>query len=271
MDDVQRRLDTGASRRRLSHREVQMTADPVLLLHGQPGDAHDWDPVVNALAGRARTIAFDRPGWNGRSAPRDLAGNVRAALDVLDAHGIARARIAGHSLGGAIAAWMAAEHPDRVSSAFLLAPSANVASLNRLDGMLASPLFGPVLTAAAFAGGGLALVTPALRRRVASEYEVEDRYLRRYARILLRPATWSAFTAEQRLLVQGLPALESRLGSVSVPVTIVIGTADRIVTPSSARELAAQIPRARLVELEGANHLLVQRNPDELAEIIAGA
>ena len=47
-----------------------------------------------------------------------------------------------------------------------------------------------------------------------------------------------------------------------------IGTADRIVPPASARRLAEQIPGARLVELERANHLLPQQRAERLAEII---
>ena len=181
---------------------------------------------------------------------------------------IARARVVGHSLGGAIAAWLAAESPDRISAAVLVAPSANVASLNRLDQMLAAPVFGPVLTASTLAAGGLALTTGAVRRRVASEYGLEDRYLRRYARALLKPATWAAFTVEQRMLIHDLPELERRLESLAVPVTVAIGSADRIVTPSSARALAARIPNANLVEIPGASHLLVQQNPEELAKLI---
>jgi pimeloyl-ACP methyl ester carboxylesterase len=153
----------------------------------------------------------------------------------------------------------------------LAAPSANLASLNRLDRMLAAPVFGPLLTAGAFAGAGVALAAAPLRRRIGSEYALDDRYLRRYARILLRPATWAAFATEQRMLVRDLPALENRLPSISVAVTVVVGTADRIVTPSSARELATRLPDAHLVEIEGANHLLVQQHAEELAEIILAA
>jgi pimeloyl-ACP methyl ester carboxylesterase len=247
---------------------VQTIADPVLLLHGQPGNARDWDRVRHAIGDRAQTIQFDRPGWNGGGAPSDLAGNARAALTELDRRGVARARVVGHSLGGAVAAWLAAVHPDRVSTVVLAAPSANRASLNHLDQMFAAPMFGPLLAATTFACGGLALATPPLRRRIATEYGLDERYLRRYARALLSPRTWAAFTLEQRMLIRDLPKLEGRLGSISVPVTVVIGTADRIVTPSSARALAAGIPTARLVEVQGASHLLVQQHPAELADVI---
>jgi pimeloyl-ACP methyl ester carboxylesterase len=250
---------------------VRPSAEPVLLLHGQPGSAADWEQVQAHIGERAETIALERPGWKPRTRPRDLAGNATVALGALDAAGVMRATVVGHSLGGAVAAWLAAEHPERVTALVLLAPSANVASLNRLDQLLAAPLLGPLMTASGLAGIGMTLVAPPTRRRVSVEFGLEDRYLRRYARALLQPATWGAFAIEQRRLLHDLPALERRLAAISAPTTVVIGTADRIVTPASARQLAARIPDARLVPLQGATHLLLQQNAAEVAEIIVAA
>jgi 3-oxoadipate enol-lactonase/4-carboxymuconolactone decarboxylase len=179
--------------------------------------------------------------------------------------------VVGHSLGGAVGAWFAAEHPERVTALVLAAPSANVASLNRLDALLAAPLIGPVVGGCALVAAGAALRTSSLRQRIAVGVELDERYLRRAADILLRPSTWRAFAVEQRMLIRELPALERRLASISSPTVVVSGTADRIVTPASARQLTAQIPGAELVQLAGATHLLPQQRPAVLAEIIVRA
>jgi pimeloyl-ACP methyl ester carboxylesterase len=250
---------------------VPNLTDPVLLLHGQPGSARDWGAVREAVGNRAVTIAFDRPGWDGRSAPTDLAGNAHAALAVLDAHGVERATVVGHSLGGAIAAWLAAEYPQRVGSLVLAAPSANAASLNRVDRLLARPLVGPALGATALAGLGAALTAPGLRERIGAGLRVSDRYLEASGRALLSPGAWRAFATEQRSLIAELPSLEQRLEQISAATTIVIGTADRMVPPLSARFLAARIGLAQVVEIEGASHLLPHQHPDQLAEIVVAA
>jgi pimeloyl-ACP methyl ester carboxylesterase len=244
--------------------------DPVLFLHGQPGGARDWDRVVAAIGPRAPTVAIDRPGWRPGSAPTDLAGNAAAALEALDAAGAQRATVVGHSLGGAVAAWLAAEHPDRVRRLVLAAPAANCAALVPLDYWLARPLAGELVGAPVMAGAGIVLAASGVRRRVADLLEVEEPYLEATARGLRTPAAWRAFAADQRMLVRDLPALEERLTRIAVPTTIVAGSGDRIVPVASARSLQEAIPGAELVILAGAGHLLTQRQAGELAEIIIG-
>jgi pimeloyl-ACP methyl ester carboxylesterase len=239
---------------------------PVLLLHGQPGCARDWELVAAAIGPRA--IAIDRPGWDGHSDPTDLEGNGRAAIAELDRRGVEKAVIAGHSLGGAVAAWLAVHHPARVARLVLAAPAANVASLHALDRWLAAPRIGYAMSVAALEGPGLARAADPIRRRIAADLSVDDRCLRVAGRQLLRPGAWRAFAAEQRALVRDLPLLERGLSQVSAPTTIVCGAGDRIVPISSARRLAAQISGAELVVLEGAGHLLPFQRAQRLAELI---
>jgi pimeloyl-ACP methyl ester carboxylesterase len=243
----------------------------VLLLHGQPGAASDWDRVRGAIGDRATTIAIDRPGWNGGAPPADLEGNARAALAALDSAGADRAVIVGHSFGGAVAAWLAATRSERVRALVLAAPSANAESLRWVDRLLAVPGLGYAVGAAALAGSGAALTARPLRARVGRELELDDRYLRSTRRMLLTPKAWRAFFAEQQLLFRDVPALEARLGQIVAPTTIVIGNGDRIVPPSSARLLAKQVRGARLVELARANHLLPQQRAERLADLIVEA
>jgi pimeloyl-ACP methyl ester carboxylesterase len=242
--------------------------DPILLLHGQPGAAEDWERVRGAIGDRATTIAIDRPGWNGHSAPADLAGNAQAALEALNAAGAGRARVVGHSFGGAVAAWLAAFHPERVGSLVLVAPAANLASLYRLDYWLATPLAGYLASVATLGGLGAALSATPLRRWLAGQLALDDRYLRAVSRRLLAPTAWRAYAAEQQALVRDLPALEQVLDSIAAPTTIVAGSEDHVVPIEAERKLAAQIPGAELVMLEHAGHLLLHQQAERLAELI---
>lgn len=243
--------------------------DPVLLLHGQPGAAADWEPLRGALGEAARTIAIDRPGWDNETAVTDLAGNAAAACAALDRAGFTRAMVVGHSLGAAVAAWLACTQPARVGRLVLVAPAANTDALGAVDYLLAAPVVGWLASVGAMAGGGLVLGARPLRRWVAESTALDDRYLRAAGRMLLAPAAWRSFVREQRFLVRDLPALERRLPQIAAPTTIVAGTGDHVVPVAATRRLVKQIPSAELVMVEHAGHLLHVQHANRLAEIIA--
>jgi pimeloyl-ACP methyl ester carboxylesterase len=243
----------------------------VLLLHGQPGSAADWDGVVQRLGARATPIAIDRPGWDGVHPAAGLEGNARAAIAALDARAVRRAVIVGHSLGGTIAAWLAATHPERVSALVLAAPAANQASLYPVDRWLAAPLISDLAAGVAMAGVGLFLTAPWLRRRVSAGTGIAESYLLGVGSAALRPGAWRAYAGEQRTLVRELPHLEQRLGSITAPTTIIAGARDRIVPMHAASELSGQIAGARLVVADHAGHLLPQRRPQLLSDAILAA
>jgi pimeloyl-ACP methyl ester carboxylesterase len=242
-----------------------------LLLHGQPGSARDWESVVGAIGGRVPTIAVDRPGWDGHSAPGGVLRSSDAALAALDERGIDRAVIVGLSFGGAVAAWLAAQHPERVAALVLISPAANQDSLEFVDRLLAAPVIGYVLSAAILSAAGLALSLGAVRSRLESTFSVPDDYLRTSARRLRGRSARRAFWVEQRSLIRDLPVLERQLGRITAPTTVVIGTSDTIVPITAVRRLAGQIPGAELVEIEAGHHILPAEHPGALAELIVGA
>jgi pimeloyl-ACP methyl ester carboxylesterase len=244
---------------------------PVLLLHGQPGSPRDWDRVVAEIGPRARTLAPARPGWDPETEPLGLEGNAAAALGALDRAGLTQAVVVGHSLGGAVAAWLAARHPERVAGLVLVAPAADTRSLTAVDRLLAAPVLGDLMSAGFMLTAGGAAATRPVRRALGTRLGIGSAYLRSFAPILLSPSAWRAFVAEQRMLIRELPELELRLPEILAPTTVVAGTADRVVPIRSARAVADRIGGATLIELEGAHHLLHQQRPAELAQIILAA
>jgi pyruvate dehydrogenase E2 component (dihydrolipoamide acetyltransferase) len=97
---------------------------PVLFIHGFGGDLDNWLFNIDALAEQSPVIALDLPG-HGQSTIR-LPGTSMAALadfvvSFMNALGVPQAHIVGHSMGGAIAAQMALDRPERVASLALIA------------------------------------------------------------------------------------------------------------------------------------------------------
>ena len=103
---------------------------PVLMIHGLGGWAENWKAVMPAVAesGR-RAIAIDLPGFGESERARrpryfdpDDPFYAPFVFEALDALGISRAHLAGHSFGGAVAFTAAVWCPERVRSLTLVAP-----------------------------------------------------------------------------------------------------------------------------------------------------
>ncbi|MFO1217981.1 MAG: alpha/beta hydrolase [Burkholderiaceae bacterium] len=115
-DDIARHLRRGGS------------AQPTVVLQAGHGDgARSWDPVFDRLAARHAVIAFDRPGYAGRTAtaaPRDpctIADEQHALLQQLGVK--TPVVLVGHSLGGRYQWVHAALYPDDVAALVLIEPT----------------------------------------------------------------------------------------------------------------------------------------------------
>jgi pimeloyl-ACP methyl ester carboxylesterase len=240
----------------------------VLLLHGQPGSARDWDAVIGAISGRVAAIAVDRPGWDRFRSPGDLRVSAEAALETLDRDEIDRAVIVGLSFGGAVAAWLAANHGERVAALVLVSPAANRASLVPLDRLLGLPIVGYLASSALLSTAGLALSARRVRSHLDGTLALGDEYLEVMGRRLRARGARRAFWVEQHAMLRDLPLLERQLGRIAAPTTVIIGGRDTIVPPAAGRRLSLQIPGARLLEIASANHGLFVQHPSVVAEEI---
>jgi pimeloyl-ACP methyl ester carboxylesterase len=101
---------------------------PVLLLHGWPGDRHDWREVVARLDGRADVVVPDLRGFGESDKhpadPRqayDAAAQLRSLAGLLDELGLGTVVAAGYDVGSRVAQRIAADAPERVR-ALVIAP-----------------------------------------------------------------------------------------------------------------------------------------------------
>ncbi|MCT2585496.1 alpha/beta fold hydrolase [Actinophytocola gossypii] len=103
-------------------------AEPVLAVHGITASGMAWNAVADRLStpmvapdlrGRGRSVA---------AGPYGMAGHAEDCVRVLDALGIERARVVGHSMGGFVAAVFAHRHPDRVARLVLVDGGAPLAA-----------------------------------------------------------------------------------------------------------------------------------------------
>jgi len=250
----------------------RLNAHEVVLLHGQPGSAADWQQVTAQLPATLHAIAVDRPGYGSSPLPAGgFAAGARAVLDELDARGIQRAVLVGHSYGGGVALSVASLAPDRVEAVVLLA-GVGPGCLNSWDRLLGAPGIGPLCALVAWR------LTPWIARaRLASitrrrgwppgpgehvNWQVWALAGRDHGRL------WRTFLAEQRALLHELDGLAVAARSVQAPVLVVADPLDAVVPVDTARRLAQLIPHARLHLVAGAGHHLPRRAAGATASAI---
>ncbi len=117
----------------------------IVFLHGFNGHLGQWDGVWRELEGCAcRRIRIDLPGFGGSTWSTDAFGvpdQADRVVALLDRLGVETATLVGTSMGGSVAAAIAADHPDRVRRLVLVAPSGYPGSLvqSGVFGRLARP------------------------------------------------------------------------------------------------------------------------------------
>ena len=249
-----------------------LDAHEVVLLHGQPGSPADWQQVAGRLPAQLHAVAPDRPGYGSSQLPAGgFAANARAVLDDLDARGITRAVLVGHSYGGGVALSAASLAPGRVEAVVLLA-SVGPGCVTGWDTLLAAPGAGQLAALVAWR------LTPWIARaRLAGIARRRGRPLDadEHANWQVwghaghgHHPLWRTFLTEQRALLRELDALEHAIGSVRAPVLVLADPRDTIVPFETARRLVRALPDARLQLVEGAGHHLPRRAPEAVADAI---
>lgn len=236
---------------------------PVVLLHGQPGSAGDFDLVVAALDGAVWSLAIDRPGWGQTGGKaRSFAAQAELVAEELLSRKTGPAIIVGYSFGGGVALRLALEHPELVSGLLLIASIGGEGSVTLGDAVLAAPIVGPVLSLTTLAG--LATAVPVVVRRMGSE-ALKANLPEEASR--LSTAEVQSFIDDQRFLMRDHRALERSVHRISVPTRVLHGDLDVVVSLAAARALAEELG-VDLEVLGGVGHLVPSQAPATVAEAI---
>ena len=246
---------------------------PLLLLHGLGGTWQYWGRSMELLAGRARCVALDLPGFGKSDATPDgfeLDSAADRLAEAVRALGAVPAAVCGHSLGGPLAVRLARRHPDAVSRVILVGPSG----------------LGP---APAWQRRALRIVPASysLLRRAPFRWDhwvASATPLRRAGLALLVDNTTAVDPGLVRRLVDGArdarelrsafaASLEAGLAEeaalVSAPIAAIWGARDRMVPPSDAEILRRAVPSAAIEFLPGCGHLPMVERPEAFAALLA--
>ena len=239
---------------------------PVVLLHGLASSIFTWKDVLPGLARSRTVVALDLPGFGESDQPPDLQFGIypEIVLGLMDRLGIARATLAGNSMGGALATALAARHPERVQALVLI----DSAGFDRAESE--RPLLLRLLTTRA--GRALFARLPVrgrvlrlgLRQVFHDPTLVTDERFNEYLAPLLRPGA-SASLVSLLTSRAAAPGTVARLApKVQAPTLVLWGREDRWIPVAQADRVVAAIPGARKVVLEACGHVPQEERPEDV-------
>lgn len=241
--------------------ELVGTGADVVLVPGTFSDRRTWLKVVGALSARFRCLLLDPRGTGAtpdpgtRFTPDDLVDDLLAAMD---AAGVRRAHLVGHSLGAGVALLTAARHPVRVDRLVLVGPAAHAdpyldAVFDQWEALARSDLPDAALHLGlllpAFGRQAFERLVPALVHDMARRPMARDTILR--------------YVACGRAL-----DLAHAARRVDAETLIVSGADDRLTGDGHAAVLLAAIPGARAARIADCGHTPQIERPVELARTI---
>ena len=250
---------------------------PVVLIHGNPGSHHDFTlSLFERLTESYHTIAFDRPGHghSGRSGTLSTTVEVQATMirEALQKLSIEKPLLVGHSWGGSLALAAAVAYGGDLSGIVLLAPAAYPSVSVEWWALLPRvPLFGSLAVKALTPLIGRAIVKTSLRDAYHPQ-DMHDEYAERIANLWTPPDRISAWAYDETTLRASLARLSPQYAEIDLPVVIVTGDADRVLSPDDhSYPLHNAIGHSKLIVLPDTGHQLPQTRPEAIVAAIDDA
>ena len=239
----------------------------VVFLHGALHDHSAWNLLARWFAHHGHgVLALDLPAHGGSEGPplADVESLADWVLQVLDAAGVAKAALAGHSMGSLIAMEAAARAPGRVTqlvmlgTAYPMKVSDALLATSREEPLRAIDMvnawsFSTISAKPSFPGPGMSLhgSNRALMRRMQAGCREQNLFHREFS------------------ICNDYRGGEAAMARVSCPVTCILGSADQMTPARAARELAAAV-KAR-VHVVPAGHNMMAEAPDAVLQALRQA
>lgn len=238
---------------------------PVVLLHGTASSLHTWDGWTEKLKENYRVIRLDLPAF-GLTGPRPEADYrietyARFLDNFLDTVGIDSLYLAGNSLGGNIAWYYAARHPEKIKKLVLVDPSGFMQkkALPWVFKLARTPVLNSIIKYFT----PKSLIENNLKQVYYDKSKITPLMIDRYYNLTLRTGNRQAFIDRAKTDMKDQSAM---LKSLDVPTLILWGKEDSWIPVSDGELFEANMPNAELVVLEKAGHVPMEEKPAESLE-----
>jgi pimeloyl-ACP methyl ester carboxylesterase len=246
----------------------------VLLIHGLPGTAEDFEDVMPLIG--HRTIAIDRPGYGfstGGYFPFDR--QLQAVHEVIEQLHLGRPILVGHSYGGTISLAYAERHPREVKGLVLVDAAAGQCSrhdnaFTRAQARFIKFTELPVIAQVADVTFSQLLRTVSAEPEESEAFSpapVNPRHRHRVLAINLKHGNLEAYAGEILAANKEIEGVNRGLAGIRVPTTVIGGAQDKLVKPQCGRSIAADVRGAQLRTAPG-GHMVPYTHPAAVAAAV---
>jgi 3-oxoadipate enol-lactonase len=236
---------------------------PILFLHGIGGGADAWRPQLDYFGRTRRALAWWKPGYGDGLLPSETSfkGLVDRLGDLLDATGIDRVHLVGHSMGGMVAQIFAAAAPERLASLCLTGTTPVFGSR---DGSFQKAFVEKRLRPLDEGRTMRDLAPEMVAGLVGDDADPEGV---RIATDVMARTPAEAFRASIHIIVS-FNAL-ALLDKISTPTLLIAGSKDTNAPAQTMERMAARIAGARFALIEGAGHLANLERPSTFNTLLS--
>ncbi|WP_419827490.1 alpha/beta fold hydrolase [Sphingomonas sp.] len=248
----------------------------IVMVHGLAGQLRNFTyALTELLAAEFRVIALDRPGSGYSPLPpaatRTLRGQGALIGHFVEALGLDRPLLVGHSLGGALSLSLALDRPDLLRGLALIAPLTQaIAGVPRVFRPFHHPSALKRRLIAHMLAVPLGTIGQGKARRVIFSPDAvpEDYGTRGGGTLAVRPSAFYAASSEVCVGTGELVGMAARYPDLAVPLGILFGRGDRILSPALHGErTVAAVPGAELTLIDG-GHMIPLTAPAAVADWI---
>ncbi|MDP9024583.1 MAG: alpha/beta hydrolase [Candidatus Eremiobacteraeota bacterium] len=241
------------------------SGDAVVLLSGLALTREIWNRQAEILAEKHRVIRPEFRGTGATNVPEgpylmeSLAGDVAAVLDAL---GIERAAVVGHSLGGYVAIAFARMYAERVARLAL------VCSRIEADSPEMSKIRYELADRVELEKSSAPVTEWLCPRMLAPSAYADDSAVALRLREMMNVADPAGLAA----MLRGMAVRDAGTDiapDLPIPVLVVAGALDQSIPVDEARATASAFPNSRLVVMAGSGHAPMLEEPERLGQVLA--
>jgi pimeloyl-ACP methyl ester carboxylesterase len=246
----------------------------VLLIHGLPGTAEDFEDVTPLIG--HRTVAIDRPGYGfstGGYFP--FSRQIQAVHETIERLHLGHPILVGHSYGGSISLAYAELHPTEVKGLVLVDAAAGHCpshddAFTRAQAHFIKFMELPVIAQLSDVSFSQLLRTASSEPEESEAFSpapVNPRHRHRVLAINLKHGNLEAYAGEILAANKEIETVTRGLGRIRVPTIVIQGAQDKLVKPECGRSIAASVPGARLRMVRG-GHMAPYTHPAAVAAAV---